>query len=1183
MEDKKVTIDGNTAAASVAYAFTEVAAIYPITPSSVMADQTDKFSCAGKENIFGSKVDVVEMQSEAGAAGAIHGAVSAGALATTFTSSQGLLLMIPNMYKIAGELMPNVIHVAARTVAAHALSIFGDHSDVYACRQTGYAMLSSNSPQEAAHMAAVAHLSTIKSSIPFIHFFDGFRTSHEIQKVSLPEYEDLKKMIDFDALEKFRNRALNPNSPITRGTAQNDDVYFQNREACNGYYEKVPGIVNDYMQQINEKYGTSYKPFEYYGCKNAENIIIAMGSVCETAEEVIDYLISKGEKVGLIKVRLYRPFSKSFLLSVIPKSAKVISVLDRTKEPGSAGEPLYLDVISAVKNTEFESVKVFSGRYGLSSKNTDPSHINAVFENMKSEKPKTVFTVGINDDVTNLSLNIKEKIHTAPAETYSCKFWGIGSDGTVGASKNTIKIIGDKSDLNVQGFFSYDSKKSGGLTVSHLRFGEKPIKSTYYIENADFVACHAPSYIFKYDLLKDLKPGGKFLLNCEWEESELEKILPGRIKKALFDKKIDFYILNATKISRDLGLGGRVNTALQAAFFKIVNIFAPETALEFMKEYIVKTYGKKGQKVVEINCQCADAGMMNLKKFEIPQSWGECKNEPVFGDQVFRDGKIENFVKNILDPISKTEGNNLPVSAFLPYSDGSVPLGSAAYEKRNTASFVPCWNPENCIECNLCSLVCPHAVIRPVALNESEIENAPAQMKHKKMLGVPGLEFSITVSVKDCTGCGNCAEICPGMRGKKALEMKEISSQKSAQEVFDYSQKLSAKLEVFEKFKETTIKGSQFKKPLLEFSGACAGCGETPYAKLVTQLFGDRMIVANATGCSSIWGASFPSTPYTVNEKGKGPAWQNSLFEDNAEFGYGISVAKRHKRRYLSLKIKEIQSLTKDETLKELCKNYISSFENSKENQMASEGLVSFLESAKNLDIPEDLAKKIIENKDEISKKSVWIFGGDGWAYDIGFGGLDHVLASGENVNVLVFDTEVYSNTGGQASKATPAGAVAQFAALGKSTPKKDLAAMAMSYGYVYVAKIALGANFNQAIKAIKEAESYEGPSIIIAYCPCINHGIKGGMKNSLLSAKQAVESGYWNLFDFDPRRSLSGIPALHVESKKQSLPYKDFLMTESRYSVLKNILPEKFDLLAEKSEKISLQREENLKNLAEK
>lgn len=1172
----KLTIDGNTAAANIAYSFSEVAAIYPITPSSVMADNVDKFSCKNRKNIFGSKVDVVQMQSEAGAAGAIHGASSAGALATTFTSSQGLLLMIPNMYKIAGELMPCVIHVAARTVATHALSIFGDHSDVYACRQTGFAMVCSNSVQEVVHLAAISHLSSIKSSIPFLHFFDGFRTSHEIQKVEIPSDEDLKEMVDFEALEKFRKKALCPSHPVVRGSAENDDVYFQHIEASNIYYSKVADIVNEYMQKINQKYNTSYEPFECYGDSDAENIIIAMGSVCETIEEVIDYLRKKGKKVGLIKVRLYRPFSDKYLLKAINyfKNLKKITVLDRTKEKGSSAEPLYLDIVSVLKNFNFE---IYSGRYGLSSKNTSSNHIIAVFDNMNANNSKKFFTVGIKDDVTNLSLEIKSNVITTPKEIFSCKFYGIGSDGTVGSSKNIIKMIGDKTNLNVQGFFSYDSKKSGGLTISHLRFGEKPIKSTYFVENADFIACHNSNYIYKYDILKDLKVGGKFLLNCVWNEDNLEKMLPNDFKKTLYNKNIEFYILNANEISEKIGLGGRINTPLQAAFFKINKIFGIEKYIKYMSEYIEKTYIKKGQNVVDMNIRSVEYGIKNLKKINIPKSWVNLENEECKNSNLeFKNGEIKKFVENIANPISLIKGNDLPVSSFVDYADGSLPLGSSTYEKRNISNIIPIWKPENCIQCNLCSYVCPHACIRPTALSEKEISEIPYDFKHKKMLGLPNLEFSISVSAKDCTGCGNCVEVCPGMKKNKALEMKNIENKDDMQKTFDKLQKIDLKNEVLEKFKDSTVKGSQFKKPLLEFSGACAGCGETPYAKLTTQLFGDKMIIANATGCSSIWGASFPSTVYTTDKNGFGPAWHNSLFEDNAEFGYGISIATKHKRNYLKEKIIETLNYTKDEYLKSLCNDYLESFENTDKNKIDSEKLIKYLENSNNIDILPKTKDLLIKNKNDIYKKSIWIFGGDGWAYDIGFGGLDHVISSGENVNILVFDTEVYSNTGGQASKSTPIGATAQFAFTGKTTPKKNLAAFAMNYSNVYVAQVALGANYNQCVKIFKQAESFSGPSIIIAYCPCINHGIKGGMKNSLNSALCAVNSGYFNLFDFDPRRENK----LHIETVKQDLTINDFVNLETRFTFVKNTFPKNFENLSKKLEEDIESKMEKLKNL---
>ena len=1148
----KTTMDGNTACAHAAYALSEVAAIYPITPSSVMADVTDKYSCQNKKNIFGSPVEVFEMQSEAGAAGTVHGALAAGTLATTFTSSQGLLLMIPNMYKMAGELLPNVIHVAARTVAAHALSIFGDHSDVYACRQTGYAMLSSNNPQEAFHMALIAHLSAIKSHVPFLHFFDGFRTSHEIQKIELLDYDDIKNLVDYEELEKFRKNALNPETPIMRGTAQNDDVYFQNREACNKYYDSVPDIVNSYMEKINSLANTSYKPFEYYGASDAEKIIVAMGSICETIEETIDYMLLNGEKVGLIKVRLYRPFSAEYLLKILPETVKKISVLDRTKESGSIGEPLYLDVLAALQKSN-RKIELFSGRYGLSSKNTTPSQIFAVYENMDSENPKKRFTVGINDDVTHLSLKISKEIITAPSDNFSCKFWGIGSDGTVGAAKNTIKIIGDNTEKYVQGFFQYDSKKSGGVTISHLRFANSPIKSTYYVDKANFVACHTPEYIYKYNIVNEIKPGGSFLLNCSWDENEIEKLLPNKIKKYIAQNNINFYTVNATDISRNIGLGGRINIVLQAAFFKISKIIDEEKALSLIKDAVTKTYSKKGEQIVKLNHISAEKGMKSIKKINVHESWKNIpENDNSNTNENFSENKnLQDFMKNIVTPINIKHGDDLPVSAFLNYVDGTIPLGTSAFEKRSTASFVPKWIPENCIQCGFCSLVCPHACIRINAINNDELLKAPKNFKHKKMMGVNDLEFSVTVSPKDCTGCENCTKVCPGLKQNKALEMSSIEKESKEQISFDYSQQLSEKPEVFKKFKETTVKGSQFKKPLLEFSGACAGCGETPYAKLATQLFGDKMIIANATGCSSIWGGSFPSSPYTTNNNGKGPAWQNSLFEDNAEFGFGIVLAQKFKRNKIKNAICKLKEISGSENLNLLCENYLNTFNNTKLNDIASLNLTDYLENEFNPKNGEqkEISKFLLKNKNDISKKSVWLFGGDGWAYDIGFGGLDHVIASGENVNILVFDTEVYSNTGGQASKSTPKGAIAQFASTGKKTPKKDLAAIAMSYKNVYVAKVALGADYNQCLKAFNEAENYDGPSIIIAYSPCINHGIKGGMKNSVLSAKQAVESGYWNLLRYNPNNP----EPLSVDNKEPKLPLSEFLESELRFKALKN------------------------------
>lgn len=1180
---KMKTMDGNTAAAHVSYAFTEVAVIYPITPSSVMADETDKYSVAGRKNLFGQPVKVTQMQSEAGVAGAVHGSLSAGALTTTYTASQGLLLMIPNMYKMAGELLPSVIHVSARAVASHALSIFGDHSDIYACRQTGYAMLCANNPQEVMDLGAVAHLSAIKSRVPFLHFFDGFRTSHEIQKVAVWDYETLGDLLDWDAVEDFKNRALSPEHPVLRGSAQNDDVFFQAREASNSYYDRLPQIVEDYMKKVNEKTGANYKPFNYYGAPDAEKIIVAMGSVCETVEEVVDYLNATGEKVGLVKVHLYRPFVREFLLSEIPATVKTISVLDRTKEPGSIGEPLYLDVLVALSETNLKNVPIYSGRYGLGSKDTTPGDIIAVFKNMSEKSPKKRFTIGIVDDVTNLSLKVCENPDTTKPGTISCKFWGLGSDGTVGANKNTIKIIGDETDLYVQGYFAYDSKKSGGITVSHLRFGKDPIKSTYYISKADFVACHNTSYMKKYDIVQDLKPGGSFLLNCPWSLNELETELPANVKKYIAENKISFYTINATKIGKEIGLGGKINTILQAAFFKISNIIPAEKALEYMKDAATKSYGKKGEKIVAMNYEAIERGMADLQKVAVPDEWKNAEENAELKVATGERKELVRYVNEILKPVNAYKGNNLPVSTFVNHADGTLPQGSAAYEKRGVATDVPCWNPENCIQCNFCSFVCPHAVIRPVAMTEDELENAPEETKFKDMTGVSGMKFALTVLPLDCTGCGACVNVCPGMRGKKALEMQPFETQKSQQKVFDYTNKLPRKPEVAEKFKESTVKGSQFKQPLLEFSGACAGCGETPYAKLATQLFGDRMFIANATGCSSIWGGSLPSTPYTVNGEGKGPAWHNSLFEDNAEFGFGMALAQNTVRARLKNYVNEIKLLSKNEDLNSACDDYLKTFNDSEKNKGATELLLKELEKISNKDEKINaLTEKILKNKNYLSKKSVWIFGGDGWAYDIGFGGLDHVIASGENVNILVFDTEVYSNTGGQASKSTPVGAMAQFAAAGKSVKKKDLAAIAMSYGYVYVAQVAMGANYNQCMKAFIEAESYDGPSIIIAYAPCINHGIKGGMGTAPMEEKKAVESGYWNLFRFNPRLKLDNKNPFLLDSKAPSLNYRDFIMNEVRYSALERTNKERAEKLFTVAEKQSRDKYEHLLKLSQ-
>ena len=1180
MARKMKTMDGNSAVAHVSYAFTDVAAIYPITPSSVMADLTDKFSAQGAKNLFGRQVQVTEMQSEGGASGAVHGSLAAGALTTTYTASQGLLLMIPNMYKMAGELLPGVIHVSARALTSHALSIFGDHSDIYACRQTGYAMLCSNNPQECMDLAAVAHLAAIEGRVPFLHFFDGFRTSHEIQKIEEWDYEDLADMLNWDAVEAFRRRALNPEHPVTRGTAQNDDIFFQAREACNKYYDAVPEVVVKYMDKVNAKIGTDYKPFNYYGAEDAEHVIVAMGSVCDCTEEVVDYLNAAGEKVGLLKVHLYRPFVADYMLRELPKTVKTISVLDRTKEPGSIGEPLYLDVLAAINGSDFAGVKVYTGRYGLGSKDTTPGDIIAVYRNAESETPKRRFTIGIVDDVTNLSLPIVENPDTTPKGTHSCKFWGLGADGTVGANKNSIKIIGDNTDMYAQGYFAYDSKKSGGLTVSHLRFGKTPIKSTYYISKADFVACHNPSYVDKYDIVDDLKEGGSFLLNCPWDTEELSERLPGKMKKILAERHINFYTIDGIKIGKEIGLGGRINTVLQSAFFKIADIIPADKAKELMKAAAKKSYMKKGQAIVDMNYAAIDRGMEDLKKVEIPADWANAVDNSV-ADKAEGNGALVEYVNEILKPVNAYKGNKLPVSTFMDHVDGTAPNGSAAYEKRGIAVDVPEWNPENCIQCNRCAIVCPHAVIRPVAMTADELAKAPEDTKSLPMMGLKDLNFVMTVSTLDCTGCGACAQVCPGKKGAKALTMQPIDSQRSKQAVFDYALTLEDKPEVHEKFKFTTVKGSQFKQPLLEFSGACAGCGETPYAKLVTQLFGDRMFIANATGCSSIWGASAPATPYTKNKKGYGPAWQNSLFEDNAEFGLGMALGQKAIRNRLIEYVEGIQKDTDSADLKTACQNYLDTVTDSTSSRPATDALIAELEKNTEDAKVGELVKKTLVDKDELAKKSMWIFGGDGWAYDIGFGGLDHVIASGENVNILVFDTEVYSNTGGQASKATPVGSVAQFAAAGKAVKKKDLAAIAMSYGYVYVAQCAMGADNNQVLKAMVEAESYNGPSLVICYAPCINHGIKGGMGIAQLEEKKAVEAGYWNIFRYDPRLADEGKNPFMLDGKAPSASYRDFIMGEVRYNSLTRSFPERAEKLFEKAEKVAADKYAHLEKLA--
>ena len=1171
MARKMKTMDGNQAASHASYAFTDVAAIYPITPSSVMAEHTDEWATDGRLNIFGRTVQVTEMQSEAGAAGAVHGSLAAGALTTTYTASQGLLLMIPNLYKIAGEQLPGVFNVSARAIASHALSIFGDHSDVYACRQTGCAMLCESSVQEVMDLTPVAHLAAIKGKVPFINFFDGFRTSHEIQKIETWDYEDLKDMADMDAIDAFRKHALNPNHPCERGSAQNPDIFFQAREACNPYYDALPAIVQEYMDKVNAKIGTNYKLFNYYGAEDAEQVIIAMGSVNDTIEETIDYLTAQGRKVGVVKVRLYRPFCADALVNAIPDTVKKITVLDRTKEPGALGEPLYLDVVAALKNTKFDAVPVFTGRYGLGSKDTTPAQIVAVYDNDSKKK----FTIGIVDDVTNLSLEIGAPLVTTPEGTTNCKFWGLGADGTVGANKNSIKIIGDNTDMYAQAYFDYDSKKSGGVTMSHLRFGHSPIKSTYLIHKANFVACHNPAYVRKYNMVQELVDGGTFLLNCSWDMEGLEKHLPGQVKKFIADHNINFYTIDGVKIGIETGMGPtRINTILQSAFFELTGIIPADKANQLMKDAAQKTYGRKGEDVVKKNWAAIDAGAKGVVKVEVPESWKNCEDEGLdFAVATSGRKDVVDFVNNIQTKVSAQEGNSLPVSAFVDYADGSTPSGSAAYEKRGIAVNVPVWNPDNCIQCNFCSYVCPHAVIRPVAMTDEEAANAPADMKMKDMTGMPGMKFAMTVSALDCTGCGSCANVCPGMKGNKALTMEPLEKSLPEQPIFAYGQSLPIKEEVLAKFKETTVKGSQFKQPLLEFSGACAGCGETPYAKLITQLFGDRMYIANATGCSSIWGNSSPSTPYTVNAKGQGPAWSNSLFEDNAEFGYGMLLAQNAIRDGLKAKVESVMaSAEASDEVKAACKEYLDTFTCGATNGTATEKLVTALTGC---ECP--TCKEIVNNKDFLAKKSQWIFGGDGWAYDIGFGGVDHVLASGKDINIMVYDTEVYSNTGGQSSKATPVGAVAQFAAGGKDVKKKDLASIAMSYGYVYVAQISMGADYAQTVKAIAEAEAYPGPSLIIAYAPCINHGIKKGMSKAQTEEKLAVECGYWHLFRFNPAAENK----FSLDSKAPKMEgYQDFLKGEVRYLSLGLKNPERAEDLFAKNEAFAKERYEYLQKL---
>ncbi|MDD3776266.1 MAG: pyruvate:ferredoxin (flavodoxin) oxidoreductase [Actinomycetota bacterium] len=1172
MMKKMKTMDGNTAAAHVAYAYTDVAAIYPITPSSTMAEFIDEWSAYGRKNIFGQQVSVVELQSEGGASGSVHGSLQGGALTSTFTASQGLLLMIPNMYKISGELLPGVFHVSARAVAAHALSIFGDHSDVMAARQTGFALLASGGVQEVMDLAAVAHLAAIKSRVPFLHFFDGFRTSSEVQKIEVWDYEDLKELVDMQAIKDFRDRALNPMHPVTRGTAQNPDIFFQARESSNRFYEKVPDITADYMAKISKLTGREYRPFNYFGAPDAKNIIIAMGSITEAIEETVDYLNRNGEKYGVIKVHLYRPFSAKHFMEALPETVEKIATLDRTKEPGSLGEPLYEDVKTLFYNMDKRPL-IVGGRYGLGSKDTTPSQIKAVFDNLKKDEPKDGFTIGINDDLTHTSLPIEDKIVTEPEGTIMCKFWGLGSDGTVGANKNAIKIIGDNTDLFAQGYFQYDSKKSGGLTISHLRFGKHPIKSTYLIENADYIACHNQAYVEQYNLLKGLKDSGKFVLNCQWDMEELEEKLPADMKKYLAEHNIDFYTINATDIARDIGLGNRINMVMQAAFFKIAKVIELDKAVKLLKEAIEKTYGRKGKNIVEMNYQAVDQGIEKLVKVEVPEAWKQAKQTTETAA-----AEVPQFIREILIPMNRQEGDDIPVSKFEGREDGTFPAGTAAYEKRGIAVEVPHWIKENCIQCNQCAYVCPHAVIRPFLITEEEAKKAPEgfEMLDGKGKDIKDYKFKIQISPLDCTGCGNCVEVCPAK--EKALELKPLESQLSEVKNWEYALSLSPK----EGIDASNLKGCQFKQPLFEFSGSCAGCGETSYARLITQLFGDRMMVANATGCSSIWGGSAPSTPYTVNHLGRGPAWANSLFEDNAEYGYGMALGNKQVRAKILDLASELVKLNLDSKLKEVLNQWIENVDDGDITKEVYPRMVELLTQKQSDSKAEDLRKQMLELKDYFIKKSVWIFGGDGWAYDIGYGGLDHVLASGEDVNVFVYDTEVYSNTGGQSSKSTPLGAVAKFAASGKKVKKKDLGLMATTYGYVYVAQIAMGANKNQTLKALREAEAYKGPSIIIAYAPCINHGLKAGMSHTQGREKEAVEAGYWHLYRYNPVLKEEGKNPFVLDSKEPSASFRDFLMGEVRYASLTKTFPEIADELFAKAEEDAKEKYEKYHKMSE-
>ena len=1174
MNNKRMkTMDGNTAAAHVSYAFTDVATIYPITPSSPMAEQVDEWAAYGRKNLFGQTVKIAELQSESGAAGTFHGSLSAGALTTTYTASQGLLLMIPNMYKIAGELLPGVMHVSARSLATHALNIFGDHSDVMATRQTGFAMLASNSVQEVMDLAAIAHLAAIKGRIPFLHFFDGFRTSHEIQKIEVLNYDDLGKLIDMDAVQEFRNRALNPEHPVIRGTAQNPDIFFQVRESANKFYDEIPEVVVHYMKELEKLTGRSYKPFDYVGAPDAENVIVAMGSVCETIEETMNTLIAQGHRVGLIKVRLYRPFVRKYFLDVLPKTVERIAVLDRTKEPGALGEPLYQDVRTMLY-AQRNAPEVYGGRYGLGSKDTTPGMIMSIYDNLYHKRPKDHFTIGIEDDVTNHSLPFIEGIAREPEGTIKCKFWGLGSDGTVGANKTAIKIIGDKTDLYAQGYFDYDSKKSGGLTVSHLRFGKHPIQSAYLINQADFVACHNQSYIRQYDMLKDLKKGGTFLLNCIWTEKELNDKLPEKMKRIIAKKELNFYIVNATQIAERIGLGNRINMIMQAAFFKLTNVIPLDDAIKYLKEGIEKTYRKKGEKVVAMNCEAVDCGIDEVIRVTIPEDWKLLEKQKEKGTN------LPKFIDEVLLPMAKREGDDLPVSAFAGMEDGTFPTGTSAYEKRGVASHVPQWQPDKCIQCNQCSFVCPHAAIRPVLLTKEEKMKAPYSFDTLKATGknLNKYEYRIQVSPLDCLGCGNCADICKAP--EPALVMKKYADVVHEKQNWTYAMSIPSKAKDADKF---TVKGSQFVKPYFEFSGACAGCGETPYMKLLTQLYGDRMIIANATGCSSIWGASAPSMPYTTDENGRGPAWSNSLFEDNAEFGYGMLLAAAHMQDKITQTMKDMLQRDIPEQLKEAVDEWIEARNDGEASKNKSTQLLKVIDGMGAVD--DVLLKKDIDNilarKDYLVKKSIWAVGGDGWAYDIGYGGLDHVLASGENINILVFDTEVYSNTGGQASKATPAAAIAKFSAAGKRIQKKDLGMMAMSYGYVYVAQTSMGADKEQLIKAFREAESYDGPSLIICYAPCINHGLKEGMGHSQRNAADAVESGYWHLYRYNPLLKEAGKNPFTLDSKKPTKSFRQYIMNQVRYSSLAKEFPDVSDKLFAMAEENAIERYEKYARMA--